>query len=123
MGDVVYGNFSKAREQNVSMDYLEKDFRQNLERVNPALASLAASIVGKLEMDLKEFDAGIGYKIKVPRPVNDDGTFSEDAYQAIAAQVNSEVAIAFEKLRRLAHLRIIDAAYFSMMIVGTARTE
>lgn len=118
MGEVIQVNFADAKYSVSVQGVLSKRIQAKLDQLYPDRWNRADRIASQAVADMKNFDRRIEFKLTIERPVAADGSFSEQAFQASAEKLKTEVLALVHELRKAAHLSIASTAYSTVIQVA-----
>ena len=118
MGEVIHVNFGEVQYSANVQGVLSKRIQGKLDQLYPERWNRADRIAAQAVADMKNFDKRIEFTLNIERPVNADGTFSEQAFLAATEKLKSEIHALVHELRRAAHLSIAATAYSTVIQVA-----
>jgi hypothetical protein len=118
MGEVIHVNFAEAKYSTSIQGVLSKRIQAKLDQLFPERWNRADRIAAQVMADMKNFDKRIEFTLTIERPVESNGSFSEQAFQQSAEKLKGELNALIHELRKAAHLSIAATAYSTVINVA-----
>lgn len=118
MGEVIHVNFGEVQYSANVQGVLSKRIQAKLDQLYPERWNRADRIAAQAIADMKSFDKRIEFTVNIDRPVDADGSFSEQAFLASNEKLRTEINALVHELRKAAHLAIASTAYSTVIQVA-----
>jgi hypothetical protein len=115
MGEVIHVNFADTKYSTTVQGVLSKRIQAKLDQLFPDRWNRADRIAAQAISDMRNFDQRVEFKLTVERPVDANGSYSEEAFLKATEKLRADVQALVHEMRKAAHLSIAATAYSTVI--------